>query len=1075
VRFNMSRVWLILLACLMGASAVSAAVRRLPPPAPIYLNLEPIEPSELPPQIDAVIFENRSLFNVQNSAFLFVNPTLFLFTGLGGELYQGQSVLFWTNSGTMVGVPGFRFETLVDARRLPPRLRRKPGARLPKPSAAFINSGDITVSGHLFIHSTNIVSSGHLEGDLGARITVYATNGLADLSRGALREGRTASPFAPAPFFFFNADPELTILYGGTGTNGVYNQTNGTPLLLPSAFPFFTSSNLFTNVFSSQPLPPSHQVLVNPTQSGRPVTFRITNTLSFVPACAGDYAAFAEVRNLGFGFGKSVSVAFVQTNSFIETNITIDVRFLNSFFGATPTIAVQYQSTEFDIIEQQVGTNVITFVDTGSIVPMPPPTNVFQFFPSPSNYQIVRGRYPGFDFGSPGNTLFSPTLFYDTNFSNPTNTYAYSAASYQIGPTNFTLFSTPVVTPVLTGFSVGVHPAAADPTNYPSRIEITAKDLNLDHTRIRAEQVIDIRAANLISNALATVDAPFVSFDVGTTNEENLVIANLAPAVVNRAHGQLSAFSATWTAMVTNTLTMLEEPVNFHVLIVGNCLQFSQPTILHRLAIQATNLVIQDNLFVNNGIRLNAESLTIGTNASLQLPVRASLAFTNLLNVSHLTNYGVLNVPGAGAFFGVAPSGYIFENPKKKRRKRNQPIVPVLERYNDFVNHGIISAASIFVDADYVENSGTVFSPAVLFATNGPLVLKGLTANLSNGVMIASENVEIRGQDVSLRNSVVSAGSTNIVNGRVITLPGAFIIDATNSLGDTGAVFTNRITTSAGMRILRRPEIVGDFFGSSIVVQGGVFSKSSIVWAGEDRGPTVEGFANNLVVGRLTLDGTVGNLFHFSGAAVSNAIYIDYLELLNAATNYNFALGVDPDFTIYIADANVPPDKLTNNTAGRVQWVSEFIGPQSSTNLTYPDGSVHTFNAGLVRSKDLDSDGDGIVNADDCTPIPVPGLNTAGAQCPSPSPVALATAKSLSTDSIALTIALVSGGQEVVLNWNATANSGNTVEFADSLAGGAWQPLTNFINGPVDARVTVKDAVGAPLRVYRVRMDAGKP
>jgi hypothetical protein len=598
--------------------------------------------------------------------------------------------------------------------------------------------------------------------------------------------------------------------------------------------------------------------------------------------------------------------------------------------------------------------------------------------------------------------------------------------------------------------------------------------LNLDRTRIRAEQVIDIRAVNLISNSLATVDAPFVNFDVGTTNE-TLVIANLAPAVVNRAHGQISAYSATWTAMVTNTLTMLEEPVNFHVLIVGNCLQFSQPSILHRLAIQATNLVIQDNLFVNNGIKLNAESLTIGTNASLQLPVRASLAFTNVLNLSHLTNYGVLNVPGAGAFFGVAPSGYVFENPKKKRRKRNQPIVPVLERYDDLVNHGIILAASIFTDANYVENSGAVNSPAVLFATNGPVVLKALTANLSNGVVQATENVELRGNDISLRNSLVIAGATNIVNGRTIVFPGAFIIDATNSLGDTGTTFTNHVVTTTGMRIVRRPEIAGDFFGSSVHVRGGVFNRSTIVWAGEDRGPTVEGFTDNLALGRLTLDGSVGNLFHFSGAGGSNALYIDYLEFLNFGTNYTVSLAIDPNFTIYIADANVPPDKLTNSLPGRIQWVSEFTGPQSSTNLTYPDGSVHTFNAGLVRSKDLDSDGDGIVNADDCTPIPVPGVNTAGAQCPSPSPIAPATAKSLSTDNIALSIALVSGGREVVLNWNATANSANTVEFADSLAGGAWQSLTNFINGPVDARVTVKDAVGAPLRVYRVRMDAGKP
>ena len=51
----------------------------------------------------------------------------------------------------------------------------------------------------------------------------------------------------------------------------------------------------------------------------------------------------------------------------------------------------------------------------------------------------------------------------------------------------------------------------------------------------------------------------------------------------------------------------------------------------------------------------------------------------------------------------------------------------------------------------------------------------------------------------------------------------------------------------------------------------------------------------------------------------------------------------------------------------------------------------------------------------------------------------------------------------------------HAVEFTESLGGGAWQSLTNFINGPVDARVTVWDAAAAPQRVYRVRVDAGKP
>ena len=1060
---SMTSFRLLVLACLMGA-CISANAKRLPPPPPIYLNLEPIEPPTRPPQIDALTFENRSLFVVQDSAFLLSNPTFFLLAGGGNALYQGQSVLDWKNSGTMIGVPGFRFETLPDVRRLTVAQRRKKGANLPKPARSFINEGDISVNAQLFIHSTNIISPGRLEGDLGSRITLWATNGSADLSRGAIRIGRVSSPFFLAPGIFFNFDPDLLTLYSATGTNGVYNRTNGPPLFLPTAFPFFGFG---------QPTVAPYQVIQNPALSGLPVTFRITNSLFNVPTCGSGYSAFAQVTNSIFGFGKTVTIAFVETNSFIETNISVRVRFLNSFVGTRPTVAVEYQSTEFDIIDQEIQTNVITFLDTGSILPMPLPTNVFSVFPTPSNYQLVRNRVAGFETASPGNTSYSPSLLYNTNFQNDTDHYAYSSVAWQLGPTNLLLFNnSSLISPFFTGIfgfaGLGLAPAATDPTNFPSRVEISAKNLSLDRTRIRAEQAIDIRASNLQSNKLALLDAPFINFEAGTTNV-NLILSNLAPAIVNRTHGQLSAYSATWTETVTNEVTGLPELVQFHVLIVGNCLQFSQPTILHRLSLQATNLVLQDNFFVNSGLKINSEALTIGSGATLQLPLRSSWAFTNVQNVSHLTNSGLINVSGAGAFFGTAPSGYVFPSvPRRLRKKFVSPLQP----YEEFVNHGIVVAATVSINASLVENTGAAFSPAWLLATNGPVLITGRSIIVNNGILSAGQDIEIRGDDVSLRNSLFGAGTTNFFVDRQVILPGALIIDATNSLGDSGVTFTNRITVTDGVRILRRPAIAGDFLGSAVISQGGVFREATFTWAGEDRGATVEGFSDNLALGRLTLDGSIGNLFHFSGAGVSNAIYVDYLELLNDARNFNFALGIDPDFTVYFADSNEAPEHLELDSGGRLRWVNQFIGPNSSTNIVYPNGATYTFNAGLVRSKDLDSDGDGTVNGLDCTPISVPDYDSTLPCAPAPT---FARASALSGQDIALSIALGAGSRDVILNWDAAPHSANTVEFTDSLTGGTWQTLTNFINGPVNARVTVQDAAGAPLRVYRVRVDAGNP
>ena len=345
-------------------------------------------------------------------------------------------------------------------------------------------------------------------------------------------------------------------------------------------------------------------------------------------------------------------------------------------------------------------------------------------------------------------------------------------------------------------------------------------------------------------------------------------------------------------------------------------------------------------------------------------------------------------------------------------------------------------------------------------------------------LLFAQSDVELHGNNLRLENSSVSAGTAN--NGFNQSIRGGLLIDATNSLGDFGTVTTNDWRVTSGVKIPRRPTNPGDLLGTNIYSTAEPFRESVITWPGQNRGEVAAGYSNNLALGRLTLDGVRGNKFRFRSAGVSNALYVDYLELVNVATNFNLAFGIDPDFTIYFADSNLEPEKLTGGSFGRIRWVSSYAGRQSSTSLVYTNGLTYTFNAALVRSKDIDSDGDGIVNADDCSPVLVPGFDTFGDQCVFVPPPLAASPKAARVGVLAgadfgLSIALAPHGSEAVLRWNAPANSASRVEFTDSLAGGVWQTLTNFINGPDDARVTVRDAAESPLRVYRVRVDAGKP
>jgi len=153
----------------------------------------------------------------------------------------------------------------------------------------------------------------------------------------------------------------------------------------------------------------------------------------------------------------------------------------------------------------------------------------------------------------------------------------------------------------------------------------------------------------------------------------------------------------------------------------------------------------------------------------------------------------------------------------------------------------------------------------------------------------------------------------------------------------------------------------------------------------------------------------------------------------------------------------LPATKLDGAAGGRLLWVKDYTGPLSSTNLTYfftngptVTSNVYTFNIALVTSRDLDSDFDGIVNADDPTPIYV-------------AQNAVLAAAALRLDS----------GPQVQLSWKALAYSSNQVEYRSGSSSN-WQTLTNFLHGPFTAPVQVMDPIPTNgTRVYRLRVDRG--
>jgi hypothetical protein len=588
--------------------------------------------------------------------------------------------------------------------------------------------------------------------------------------------------------------------------------------------------------------------------------------------------------------------------------------------------------------------------------------------------------------------------------------------------------------------SSGTASTGYDATNSPGRVDIIGETVNLDQTRIRSENSVVIRAGNLVSNKLAQVNAPLLSYDIGTT-QPSIVISNMAPTTVKRFGGTLQAWSVRWNNQELVTLpggATVTNDVLFHVLIVDSALQADRPVQVTDFGLRATNMVIADTLNIGRSIKLQGQSLHL--QGGLTPPFGYSLGASNLVGILNLTNDGGIFVAGTEAF----------------GTDRSQP-------YQTFINRGTNVAYSQFVRSGLVDNSGTLRS------VGGPMNLDALTmsaaglsyaavsnvvtnvffdvfvgfvTNVTTNVTVTSSpatldsisDLRIHARDLSISNAYFNAGT--------------LILSVTNSLVDGSSAAPSYWSVTNGFQALRNPT-TSSLFGTYVRSTVPRFAQADHVWAAVDQGAVVAGFTNNLALGKVTFDGGVQSLFTFTAASGSQAMYVDYLEFQNTATNYNTAFSVDPSLTIYFANANVSVEKLNGALGGRFRWVSDFAGPLSSTNIYYTStGETYTFNSALVRSKDLDSDGDGIANANDPEPIYV----AANAR-------------------IAVELA-VAPAPRAILRWQALAYSTNTVEYKSTAGPDSWSILTEFVHGPFTSPVAITDPVlpNDGSRVYRLKV-----
>jgi hypothetical protein len=993
----MKRFVLALAASLAFAGAVVAQQLN-------YINYGTIDT----PQVDATNFDNEGIFTATNPM-RFVNLLP----------YETSDTVNYTNHNTMIGNPGFDFETV------PSSLGQ------PQEAANFVNGNiipgipsDASIFGSAIVEAwaTNLVNRGLLQtADTGV-LSVHG--GTVDVAGG----GFLVNPFGPAT----GGDGMVSLFWGNTnagkvmlvdqpsmieGLGFVLVGTNYVPTNIPQLY--FTPLNFSSTLAVGLPV-----LVTNLSETLTPSNSVGTNLLAFMappPFLSAEW--YGQVVNL---FG--VPTNWMAQAVFITTN--------NNGPGITTTF------TNYDF-------SVAAPVSFGQIVVSwaTPATNAFGKITT--NMLFLSDKLAM----NPTNNIVNPTNGLTNSYGGEIGWPAYQMKNFTVsrGPlagllpvagvpfVPYTLSGTnsPITNFVLSSYAVDLLPFDFNPnqgpeatiTNDYGRVEIVADDnLDLNNTRIDSASYTVIRTRHLVSYTNFVVSSPYTDLYLGSTNG-TLAVANVALPTISRLVGYINAYSMFWSNQTylpysdpavaylgTNGTTPTNAfPSDFNVVMVDSHLTNTVSSFIDTLSLTCTNtgntnpatyntylgttnIAVPEVYNIQTAVAFNTPNLTIEPSITLNLLMVPPIDWEEVANVQSFTNQGVISSPtGPGLYF-------IASNPNYS----GQPYPPYAP-YLSFVNSNSIAAPGIVVAANFCRNTGT------LTASNGAVEIDAGTAQLSGGKIISATS------DASINCGTLIATNAAITVGRSLSL------SITNSV-QAGA---NTWSVNDGFNLYTAPAS-GDL--RAVAVSNSAPPNATVLnyWAAPDLGPTGFAAANSCVLGHLVLTGSTNSAYWFIGQnsqcgnnlAVSNALYVDRLDL--------------------------------NGTAG-VTNVSGLADVVICSGMKIYFNSVY-INGTLANTTLNGKNGGALVNATDSSPGKVFNVSPGGGVTPS---------------SIGLTVVpTVSGSAAgVALTWNTVPGATNNLYYKNQLGGATWQVLTNFVSGSSGGTVTVNDPASANGRFYQVRLD----
>ena len=498
-----------------------------------------------------------------------------------------------------------------------------------------------------------------------------------------------------------------------------------------------------------------------------------------------------------------------------------------------------------------------------------------------------------------------------------------------------------------------------DNKSQPGLVSIKAKNLDLRNARIRAEGGIRIETEHLVGSTNAVLDSQNLSLNLGSTNGL-LVITNIVKESVQRFTGGVESYSVAWANNYRTTggaliardkIISVEDPsaeitvnLHYHFLVIDAYLNSEVPVTVTDLSVNSDMVIFKDPMNITELLSVNAKSLSIHRDLNLgketflgsgiYSKTEGQAEWNNQVapELQHFTNFASVKIPGQ-AKFGTD-------------RKNS---------YQTWVNKGSTHAQDLFIDSDYVENSGNIEANATLDIKAEQLVLQNGNINTGESVLLTAENFKMRFQ-------------TNTIGSQLV-------LNVSNVLSDGGVNAQNIISVGRGVVMQQKP-VVGDLLGTEIIATAGDFVNQPIDWNSDDRGVSIKGFQNNAALGKLILRNGKLSKFEFLGSEEGdNAIYVDYLEF-RGLTKEDIEDGSIPvleireGFKVYFAASNLPADEIDGMYNGRLRWVKEYPGHNSSMPL-YIAGTDKTIrvNRSFRQSIAFDSDQDGIANGYDLSPF----------------------------------------------------------------------------------------------------------